>query len=308
MNPGRGIALKIASTFVFTMMIVCVKAVADRFPQGQIVFARSFFALLPIVAMLVWQGDFPAALKMERPWLHFSRGVVGLTSMTLSFWALAYLPLPEAMMIGYAAPLIIVALAAMILGETVRLFRWSAVGVGFVGILIILWPRFTLIGGGGIADTALFGAMLALASAFFSAFAAICIRSMTRTESTGTIVFYFAFIASALSLLSAPFGWTAPGLGEATLLLATGLLGGVGQILMTASYRYAPAATLASFEYVSMIWGVTFGFLIFGDVPTSSVILGGVIVIAAGIFIIFRERALGLQRKRQRKAMQPPQA
>jgi drug/metabolite transporter (DMT)-like permease len=285
-----------------------VKAIAEDIPQGQIVFARSFFALLPIVAMLVWQGAFPSALRMQRPWLHFSRGLVGLTAMAMSFWALAYLPLPEAMMIGYAAPLIIVALAALILGETVRLFRWSAVGVGFVGILIILWPRFTLIGGGDIAGTALFGALLALGSAFFSAFAAIFIRSMTRTEATGTIVFYFAFIASVLSLLSAPFGWVAPDPGEAALLLATGLLGGVGQILMTASYRYADAATLASFDYVSMIWGVAFGFLVFGDVPTDSVVLGGVIVIAAGIFIIFRERALGLQRKRQRKATPPPPA
>jgi drug/metabolite transporter (DMT)-like permease len=308
MNPGRGIALKIVSTFVFTLMIVCVKAIADDFPQGQIVFARSFFALLPIVVMLLWQGEFPAALRMQRPWLHFSRGAVGLCSMVLSFWALAYLPLPEAMMIGYAAPLMIVALAALILGETVRLFRWSAVAIGFLGILIILWPRFTLIGSGNITDTALFGALLALASAFFGAFAAIFIRSMTRTESTGTIVFYFAFIASVLSLMSAPFGWIVPSPGEASLLLATGLLGGIGQILMTSSYRYADAATLASFDYVSMIWGLAFGFLIFGDVPTDSVIFGGAIVIAAGIFIIYRERALGLQRKRQRKAMPPPQA
>ena len=308
MNPSRGIALKIASTFVFTLMIVCVKAIAGDVPEGQIVFARSFFALLPIVGMLIWQGEFPAALRMQRPWLHFSRGLVGLSSMALSFSALAYLPLPEAMMIGYAAPLIIVALAALILHETVRLFRWSAVAVGFVGILIILWPRFTLLKAGSIEDMALFGAILALLSAFFSAFAAIFIRSMTRTEPTGTIVFYFAFIASILSLMTAPFGWLVPTPGEAALLLATGLLGGVGQILMTSSYRYADAATLASFDYVSMIWGLAFGFLIFGEVPTHSVILGGAIVIVAGIFIIYRERALGLQRKRQRKAMQPPQA
>jgi drug/metabolite transporter (DMT)-like permease len=302
MNPGRGIALKIASTFVFTLMLVCVKAVADRVPQGEIVFARSFFALIPIVAMLAWQGQLPSALRTSRPWLHVSRGTVGLLSMALNFTALAFLPLPEAMMIGYAAPLMIVVLAALVLGETVRIFRWTAVAVGFVGIVVILWPRLTLIRGGTLEDAALVGAALALLSAFFSAFAAIFIRRMTQTETTGAIVLYFALWASVLSLASIPFGWIVPSPGDAVLLVLTGLLGGVGQILMTSAYRDAGAATIASFEYVSMLWGIAFGYLLFDEVPTSSVLLGGAIVIAAGIFIIFRERRLGLQRKRQRKA------
>ena len=147
--------------------------------------------------------------------------------------------------------------------------------------------------------------MLALTSAVFSAFAAVHIRSMTRTESTGTIVFYFALIGSLMSLVSIPFGWIMPAPREAALLVLTGLLGGVGQILMTSSYRYADAATVASFEYVSILWGLAFGYLFFSEVPTSSVVSGGAIVIAAGILIIYRERQLGLQRKRQRKAMPP---
>lgn len=303
MNPGRGIALKIASTLVFTLMLVCVKAVADRTPPGEIVFARSFFALIPIVGMLLWQGQLAGALRTGRPWVHVSRGAVGLLSMALNFIALSFLPLPEAMMIGYAAPLIIVALAALILGETVRVYRWSAVAVGFVGIVIILWPRLTILRVGSAQDAALLGAILALVSAFASAFAAIFIRSMTRTESTGTIVLYFALSSSALSLLSLPFGWRFPDPHDAMLLVATGLLGGVGQILMTSAYRDAHAATIASFEYVSMLWGIGFGYIFFREVPTTSVISGGAIVVAAGIFIIFRERQLGLQRKRQRKAM-----
>jgi drug/metabolite transporter (DMT)-like permease len=307
MNPGRGIALKIASTFVFTLMLVCVKAVADRIPPGEIVFCRSFFALIPIVVMLVWQGHLPEALRTKRPWTHFSRGLVGLFSMTFNFMSLALLPLPEAMTIGYASPLIIVVLAALLLHERVRLFRWSAVAIGFVGIVIILWPRFTVLSGGTIGDAALLGAMLALASALFSAFAAIFIRSMTHTESTGTIVFYFALSSSILSLaVSLPFGWAAPSGWDAAILVLMGLLGGVGQILMTSAYRHADAGTIASFDYVSMLWGLAFGFLLFREVPTSSVIFGGAIVVAAGIFIIFRERRLGLERARQRRAMGPP--
>lgn len=306
MNPGRGIALKVASTFVFTLMLVCVKALADRIPPGEIVFARSFFALVPILVVLVWQGQLAQALKTNRPWAHASRGAVGLMSMAFNFSALGFLPLPEAMAIGYAAPLLIVVLAALILKERVRRFRWTAVTVGFLGIVIILWPRFTLLSGGVVQDVALLGAMLALSSAVCSAFAAIFIRSMTQTESTGSIVIYFALSSSLLSLLSLPFGWIVPNAEEAVLLIAMGLLGGVGQILMTSAYKNADAGTIASFEYLSMLWGVSFGYLLFGEAPSSSVIVGGAIVVAAGIFIIFRERRLGLERARQRSAMGPP--
>ncbi|MBA3516489.1 MAG: DMT family transporter [Rhizobiales bacterium] len=307
MNPSRGIALKVVSTLFFTLMLVCVKAVADRIPPGEIVFFRSFFALVPIVGMLAWQGEFASALRTKRPWIHVSRGTVGVLAMALNFAALAFLPLPEAMMIGYASPLMIVVLAALILHERVRLFRWTAVAVGFVGIVVILWPRFTLLSRGALEDAALLGAVLALVSAFCSAFAAVFVRSLAQTESTGAIVFYFSLIASLMAVaVSLPFGWVAPNATDATLLVLMGLLGGVGQILIATAYRDADAATLASFEYVSMLWGITFGFFLFGDVPTASIILGGAIVIGAGIFIIFRERRLGLERTRQRKAMSPP--
>lgn len=304
MNPGRGIALKIASTFVFTLMLVCVKTVSGRIPPGEIVFSRAFFALIPIAAMLAWQGEVFAALRTERPWRHILRAAVGLLAMASSFIALGYLPLPEKMAIGYASPLIVVALAALILHETVRIYRWTAVAVGFVGILVILWPRFTVFVGGDVENAAFLGGMLALFGAFCGAIAAILVRAMTRTESTASIVLYFSLSATLMSLaVSLPLGWVVPSIGDAVLLIAIGLLGGVGQILMTSAYRYADAATIASFDYVSMLWGVAFGYVLFADVPTGSVLVGGAIVMAAGIFIIWRERQLGLRRKRQRKAV-----
>jgi drug/metabolite transporter (DMT)-like permease len=304
MNPGRGIALKIISTFVFTLMSACVKLVADRIPAGEIVFARSFFALIPVCGMLLWQGQLLRSLETRRPWLHASRGAIGISSMAFGFMALGYLPLPEAMMIGYAAPLMVVALSAIILSEVVRVYRWTATAVGFVGIIIILSPNVSFFSGGtgGPPNAPFLGALFALCGAFSSAFAAITIRSMTRTESIGSIVVYFAISGTLISLVSIAFGWVVPNAHDAVILVAIGLLGGTGQILMTSAYRDADAATIASFEYVSMLWGVTFGYFIFGEVPTLSVIFGGAIVIAAGIFIIFRERALGLQRERERQA------
>jgi drug/metabolite transporter (DMT)-like permease len=209
------------------------------------------------------------------------------------------------MMIGYAAPLMVVALSAIVLSEIVRVYRWTATAVGFVGIVIILSPNLSLFGGGAGApsNTSLLGAIFALGGAFSSAFAAITIRSMTRTESIGSIVVYFAISGTLISLLTIAFGWVVPNMHDAFLLVAIGLLGGTGQILMTSAYRDADAATIASFEYVSMLWGVTFSYFIFGEAPTISVIVGGAIVIAAGIFIIFRERALGLKRERERQAV-----
>jgi drug/metabolite transporter (DMT)-like permease len=303
MNPGRGIAFKIVSTVFFTLMLVFVKVVSARIPPGEIVFCRSFFALIPIAGMLIYQGQGRAALMTKRPWRHVTRGAVGLLAMGSGFVSLRYLPLPEQMAIGYAAPIMVVALAALVLGETVRIFRWSAVAVGFVGIVVILWPRFTFFVDGDGSGTAFLGAMIALFGAFCAANASIAIRAMTRTETTASIVLYFALIASVMSLvISLPFGWVVPGLADAGLLVAIGLLGGIGQILMTTAFRHADAATLASFEYVSMLWGVAFGYLLFSEVPTPSVAIGGSIVVAAGIFIIWRERSLGLRRKRQRKA------
>jgi drug/metabolite transporter (DMT)-like permease len=305
MNPALGIGLKIGSTFFFTLMMVCVKLVAAKVPLGEIVFARAFFALLPIVAMLAWQGEMVTALRTTRPWMHFSRGIVGVGSMALGFVALGMIPLPEAMTIGYAAPLLIVVLAALVLGESVRLFRWSAVAIGFVGIIVIFWPKLTLLRSGSLTDVALLGSTVALTAAFLSALAAIFVRRMTQEETVGSIVFYFAVCASLLALLTVPFGWVVPDPATAAILVLTGLLGGVGQILMTNAYRYADAATIAPFEYVSMLWGLAFGWLVFSEAPGTSVIFGGAIVIGAGIFIIFRERQLGLERARQRRAMTP---
>ena len=302
-SPGRGIALKVVSTFVFTLMSACVKLIADDVPPGEIVFGRSFFALIPVLLMLLWQGQLVSSLKTRHPGRHATRGAIGICSMAFGFSALGFLPLPEAMVIGYAAPLMVVALSALILGEIVRVYRWTATLVGFVGILIILWPRFTFFEGAGVEEGALIGAGLALLGAIASAFAAITIRSMTQIESTGSIVLYFAISGTLFSLLSLPFGWVVPAPRDALILVAVGLLGGMGQILMTSAYRHAGAATIASFEYVSMIWGLTFGYLMFGEIPTAAVVVGGAIVIAAGIFIIFRERALGLERQR---APMPP--
>lgn len=299
-----GISFKIAATVVFVVMAALVKYASDEVPTGQLIFVRSFFALPPLLVWMAYRGDFPTALKTRRLSGHLARGAFGGGAMSGYFIALTYLPLPDVTAIQFVAPLLTLALATVMLGEVVGMFRWSAVGVGFLGVVLILWPYLGF--GWSTGDEGAVGALVALFGAALSALAMIQVRQLTGTESTAAIVFYFSVVCSVLALFTLPFGWTMPDAWMAFILLAIGLSGGVGQILLTQSYRYAPASVIAPFDYTAMIWSLILGYLMFGEAPLPIVLFGAAIVIAAGLFVIWRERQLGIKRDRQRRAVPPP--
>jgi drug/metabolite transporter (DMT)-like permease len=302
MNQTRGIAIKLVATFLFALMSALIRYMADRYPVGQLVFARSFFALLPVVAVIAWRGGMVEALTMRDPKSHLARGLVGTAGMFTTFLALRYLPLADATAIGFATPLIAVVLAVVFLGEVVRAWRWSAVAIGFVGVLVMLWPH---LGAAGLSSATATGAIWGLLGALFSASAMTLVRHMTRTESTWSIVFWFSALCAAAGLLTAPFGWRMPGPADAGLFLVMGLIGGVAQLLLTASYRHASAAVLAPFDYFALIFALVIGFVAFREVPVPMVLWGAGIVVAAGLFVIWREHRLGLERAAQRQAQGP---
>ncbi|TIP81377.1 MAG: DMT family transporter [Mesorhizobium sp.] len=298
--------LKIVSVAVFVAMSSCIKA-AGTVPAGQIVFFRSFFAIFPIIVFLAFQGKLGTGFSTKRPLNHIARGVVGVCAMGLGFFALIRLPLPEAIALNYAQPLLVVVFSSIFLGEAIRVYRWSAVAVGLVGVLVISWPELTLLGSGAaLGDQEVLGVIAALVAAAMSAVAMLLVRNLVQSEPTATIVLWFSVTASVLALLSLPFGWQALTPAQAGLLITAGFCGGLAQILMTAAYRHAEASVVAPFEYTSMLLGIVVGYLAFGDVPTVHMLVGGTIVVAAGIFIIWRERQLGLERARTRQAT-PPQ-
>lgn len=303
MRPMRGIALKIASVIVFIAMSSLIKATSQHVPPGQAVFFRSFFAIPVIVVWLYLRHELHHGVGTTNYMGNFWRGLMGVTAMGLGFAGLAYLPLPEVTAIGYASPLLVVIFAAMFLSEKVGVWRLGAVGLGMVGVLIVVAPRLSV--GGGATDGQVLGATLVLGGAVFSALAQVFVRKLVQTERTATIVFWFSFNAAALSLLSLPFGWVVPTMTEATLLVLAGLLGGVGQILLTSSYREADASVVAPFEYASILFALGIGYFVFDESPTLTMIGGAALVVCAGILIIWRERKLGLERSRQRKAMTP---
>jgi drug/metabolite transporter (DMT)-like permease len=300
MSPLRGITLKILSVCVFVAMASIIKATSDSIPPGQAVFFRSLFAIPVIGVWLAMRGELHTGLTTRNPMGHVWRGLVGTSAMGLGFAGLGLLPLPEVTAIGYAAPILVVIFAAMFLGEQVRLFRMSMVALGMAGVLVVLSPRLQL-DPAAVDTRETLGAVLVLLSAVCAALAQVFVRKLVQTETVSAIVFYFSITATVLSLLTLPWGWTLPEPQVLALLICAGLLGGVGQILLTSSYRHADASLIAPFEYASMILSIAVGYTVFGEVPGAATLAGGAMVVTAGILIIWRERQLGLERARQRK-------
>lgn len=304
-----GIALKVAATFAFAAMSALIKTASPIFPVGEVVLFRSVFALAVLVAWLARRGEFPHALHTRRKLGHIGRSIAGSGGMFANFIALSLLPLADATALTFATPLIVVPLAALTLGETVRFYRWAAVALGFVGVLVMLSDHL----GEGLSDSAAaarssMGAMIALAGAVSSAVAMIQTRRLTQSEPTGAIVFYFSSLTAAVSaaLLVVAALWpaqapgaafmagqrfAAPSLGEFVLLGSIGVLGGTGQILMTHSYRFADASVIAAFDYVAMIWAAALGYAVFSETPSPSILSGAAIVAGAGVFVLWREHS-----------------
>jgi drug/metabolite transporter (DMT)-like permease len=303
-KPLLGIALKIVSTLAFVAMSTQIKLVGDGYPLGQVVFFRAFFALVPLLVWLSWQGELVEVVRTSKPSRHIRRCVAGTFGMFAGFAGLTRLPLPDATAIGYAAPLITTALAALVLKERVRGYRWAAVGVGFAGMIIMLSPHLS-----GVDDFAdlgsgpALGALACLTGAFFAGVASIEVRKLAKMrERTGAIVFYFSIVTSFAAFLTVFLGWKMPTTPDLLMMVGSGIMGGVGQILLTASFKHADASVIAPFDYTSLLWALAVGFLLFGDVPAPQVFIGAGLVIAAGIFVIWRERRLGIKLRQERES------
>jgi drug/metabolite transporter (DMT)-like permease len=305
MNSFKAILLKLGSALLFAVMQTLVRSLGETVPVGQLVFFRSAFAILPVVLIYAWRHELYAAIRTNHPLGHVSRGFTSVAGMFFNFAALARLPLVEATAISFVSPLITVGFAALFLKERVRIYRWSAVAVGFLGVLVMLAPHLTLFSGAA-ATTSVIGATLALAAAFTNAGAVIQTRRLTDTETTPAIVFYFSLFCAVGGLLTLPFGWHSPTAGQLSALIALGICGGLAHILLTESYRYAPASLVAPFDYSSMIWAFLLGYAVFGEVPTTAVFIGSAIVASAGLFVIWRERQLGLRRAREAEGPPAP--
>ncbi len=289
MAPIRGILLILTAFTILTVMSAFVKAASESLPTGQVVFFRAFLSL-PIIALWLWsRGDLDRGLEVENWRSHALRGLVGTAGMGLGFASISLLPLAEVQAIRFATPMFLVVFAALFLGERFRLVRLGAVAIGLAGVVVIVSPR---LGGAEYGGPALIGAGMALTSAALAALAQTLIKAMSGTERSEAIAFYFLATASAVSLVTLPFGWVWPSPEEALLLALCGVCGAVGQVLLTASYKYADASALAPFSYVSMLWATLIGFVWFDEVPTWATLAGAALIIFSGVMIVIRERQI----------------
>lgn len=284
---ARGAAHMLAGVLLFSVMDAAVKWLVADYPVHQIVFFRTIFALGPCLYFIRRAGGF-ATLRTRRPLVHATRGVIGLAAMGCYFYAFAEMDLADAKAILFSAPLFMTVLSIPLLGERVGVFRWSAVLVGFVGVLAILKPD---------GDMVQLGALAAVGGAVLYALAVITVRHLSVTESAASITFYFTLTgAVAGTAMMLTFGWVAPTWPDLLLLICVGLVGGVGQFCLTQAFRYGETAAVAPLEYLSMAWALLFGYLIWNDIPEAEVFAGIALVVAAGLFILYRERRLAAVR------------
>jgi drug/metabolite transporter (DMT)-like permease len=301
MNLLKAIGFKLTSALMFAAMSALVRHLGDVAPVGQMVFFRSAFAIPPVLLIYALRGELMSALRTNRLFGQIGRGSLSVFGMFTNFSGLTRLPLAEATAINFASPLITVALAALVLKERVRLFRWSAVAVGFVGVMVMLIPNLNVehYAAAGAGSVAVAGSLFAIVSAFCNAGTVIQTRRLTQSETTSSIVFYFSLICALAGALTLPFAWHSPTGTELFELILTGVLGGIAHIFLTESYRHATASVIAPFDYSAMLWALLLGYWVFGELPSVLVYVGAAIVAGAGLAVIFRERWLGLQRARE---------
>ena len=276
---GAGIASMLLAVLLYGLMDALIKYQAARYPVIEVVFFRSLFALAPL-AWLVMRGGGRRALATRQPRLQAVRAVIGFVSLVCFFQAFALMPLADVVAIGFAAPLFITALSVPLLGEQVGWRRWSAVLVGFVGVLIMVRPGSGLIGG---------ATFIALIGTLTYSLSIITIRRLSATDGAAPTVASFTGLSVLGSGAVLPFVWVTPTPSDAAMLVATGLLGGAGQIAFTRAFALAPPVIVAPFDYANMLLATALGFLIWGDVPTPAVLAGAVLVIASGLYIVYRE-------------------
>lgn len=286
-----GILYVLASTFFFNVLNVTAKWLTADYSVIEITFFRSLFAFLPCLVFVLAGPGF-RSLRTGRLGLHALRGIGGLGSMLLAFTAYGLMPIADAVAISFASPLFLTALSVPLLGERVGIHRWSAVIVGFLGILVMARPA-------GMGEN--LGFLAAVTGTVLNALILVSVRRLGRTEAPITIIFYQALVATAGSILLLPFGWKTPDLADFALFGGMGLMGAIGHFCQTQAFRFAAAALVAPFNYAGLIWATLFGFLVWHDVPGPATILGGLVVIGSGLYILYRET-----RKRVAVVAAPP--
>ena len=296
-RPLLALGLRLAAAFVLAALLACVKLASDKgIHLAEIMFWRQLPTIPILFAWFALRGRLDV-LATRRTGSHLRRSGFGLVGMAMNFGAATLLPLAVATTLNYSSAIFAVLLSALILREPTGLWRWSAVALGFAGVVLIAQPW------GG--ELPLLGAAIALGAALMIALISVQLRDLGRTEHPFTIVFYFSLFSVPVLALAMPFVGKAHAPDEWLLLLACGVIGLLGQVLLTAALRYGAVANVIVMDYSGLIWATLFGWLVFTSLPPVSFWFGAPLVVGAGLLIAWREHRLGLAR---RALMEPKEA
>jgi drug/metabolite transporter (DMT)-like permease len=291
----RGALMMLGATALFTIMSALIKGLSDNIHFVETMFFRSAFAL-PVMFAIAARGRDWGVLRTRRLPGHLVRAFTGTMAQGCSFYALTVLPLAEQTALTYTTPLFVTLLSIPFLGEKVGIHRWSAVLVGFGGIMVIALGDGAFQGGGPDRVVAI-GMGVAVLQGVWSAATTLLVRSLSATESSTTIVLWQSLLMTAFTLVALPFFWTTPTLFELLLLVLVGLIGGVAQIMLTEAYASAQVSALGPYSYTSILWSVAIGWVVFSDAPGIGTLAGAALIVASGLYILHRE----LRRARQRR-------
>ena len=275
----------VASVICFSIMDICVKWL-DYYPVGQVLFLRFFIGFIPIF-FIIPRDKILSFYKTSRPGLHAFRAITGALAIIALFYGLRELPLADVVSLTFGGPIFVTIASIFFLSEKVGVKRWSAVFLGFIGMLLIIQPAFAELNYYYIAP---------IIFCIFFACVAISVRSLSKTEANYTIAFYFTFLCSVIGLSSMFFGdWMMPTKIDIVIFIILGLCGSIANLLLTQSYRLAEASLVTPIKYLSLVFAIFFGFIIWSEVPKILTLLGAALVILSSLIIFVRETQLKKQ-------------
>ena len=279
-STRQGITVMVIGLFLFAWLDVVNKLLGPLMPVTQILWVR-FLAFVPIACLMAWRPGQGVAWRTPQPWLQAVRGLLLVAEMGLFVWAFRIMHLADVQAIAAVTPLMVIALSVPMLGETVGWRRWSAVAVGFVGVLLIVRPGFQIIG---------LGTLIVLVGAALFALYQILLRMVGRTDGAGTTAVWSAMMGAIATSFVAPFDWVWPTLEGWWLLAAAAILGALGHTIYSKAFVLAPAAVLQPFNYLMLVFAVILGWLIFDHLPDMWTFMGAGLIVASGLYAFHRER------------------
>ena len=289
-NPLLGIGCMLLAGLLMTGNNAILKWLTTGYPVGEIIFIRGVFIWLPIAYFIARSGGL-LSIRITRFRLHAVRAGCVAFSAFIYILGLRYLPLADVTAIGFSTPLFVTALATFLLGEVVGWRRWSAVVVGFFGIIIITRPT---------GDVVTIAVLFPIGSAFWTGIRDMVTRRMVTTESSNAILITSTGAVMIAGLCTSPFGWKMPSTQDFGLMACAGLFSGFGHYFMIEAFRHAEVVIVSPFRYLTIVWAITLGYLIWGDFPDTYVIAGIILVICSGLYILHREIVV----RRQARAAQ----